>query len=102
MEVAKLQQVDLRTVWQREAIDFTNWFAEEENLRLLSDEIGIEVSLIQTEASVGKLYQNNPATYWFPVDKIIDFNECTGSKVLTSRGKLPYFSINSFINVFWK
>jgi hypothetical protein len=34
-------------------LDFTNWLAKKENLELLRDEIGIDISLIQTEASVG-------------------------------------------------
>ncbi len=54
MKLAKLKKVDLREVWQHEALQFTKWLAKEENLSLLSDEIGIEISLIQTEANVGK------------------------------------------------
>ncbi len=54
MELSKLEKVDLRKVWKHEAFDFTNWLAQSENLSLLSEEINIEISLIQTEASVGK------------------------------------------------
>ena len=54
MKLGKLEKVDLRNVWKHEALDFTNWLAEPDNLSLLSDEIGIDISLIQTEASVGK------------------------------------------------
>jgi len=53
MSLSKLQKVDLREVWKHEALDFTSWLAEPENLEQLSDEIGIDISLIQTEASVG-------------------------------------------------
>ena len=53
MQLSKLEKVDLRDVWKHEALDFTNWLAKGENLELLSDEIGINISLIQTEASVG-------------------------------------------------
>ncbi|MHA2366687.1 MAG: DUF4268 domain-containing protein, partial [Candidatus Hodarchaeales archaeon] len=35
-------------------MNFTNWLVEEENLGLLSDEIGIDIKLIRTEADVGK------------------------------------------------
>lgn len=49
----KLKKVELRTGWKHEAHDFTNWMAEEENLNLLGDEIGFDISLIQTEAKVG-------------------------------------------------
>jgi hypothetical protein len=55
MALSKLKKVDLREAWKHEASDFTNWLAQEENLQLLSEEIGIDdISLIQTEASVGR------------------------------------------------
>lgn len=44
---------DLRTVWPHEALNFTKWLAEEENLALLSDEIGIDIVLHETESAVG-------------------------------------------------
>lgn len=53
MELSKLEKVNLREVWKHEALDFTNWLAKPDNLDQLSDEIGINISLIQTEASVG-------------------------------------------------
>lgn len=56
MKLAQLKQINLRKVWQHEALQFTKWLAKNQNLSLLSDEIGIEISLIQTEASVGKFY----------------------------------------------
>lgn len=71
MKLGKLEKVDLRNVWKHEALDFTNWLAESENLSLLSDEIGIDISLIQTEASVGK----------FSVD-ILAEEEQTGRKIV--------------------
>ena len=71
MQLSKLNKVDLREVWKHEALDFTNWLAKPENLESLSDEIGIDISLIQTEASVGK----------FNVD-ILAEEENTGRKVV--------------------
>ena len=52
--LSKLKSIDLRDVWGHETSDFTNWLSQDENLKLLSDEIGIEIKLIQTEANVGK------------------------------------------------
>ena len=71
MKLAQLKWVELRKVWQHEASEFTKWLAKKENLSLLSDEIGIEISLIQTEASVGK----------FHVD-ILAEEENTGRKIV--------------------
>lgn len=52
-DLSKLKKVNLRSVWAHEAHDFTKWLAEEENLNILSDEIGIDITLLQTEANVG-------------------------------------------------
>ena len=71
MKLSKLAKVDLREVWKHEALDFTNWLARPENLESLSDEIGIDISLIQTEASVGN----------FNVD-ILAEEENTGRKIV--------------------
>jgi len=71
VSLGKLKNVDLRQAWNHEAYDFTKWLAQEENLALLSDEIGIEISLIDTEASVGK----------FNVD-ILAEEETTGRKII--------------------
>ena len=71
MQLSKIKRVDLRKVWKNEALDFTSWLAESENLELLSEEIEIEISLIQTEASVGK----------FKVDILAEENN-TGRKIV--------------------
>lgn len=52
-DLGRLKKIDLREAWKHEALDFTKWLAQEENLSLLSEEIGIDVNLIQTEANVG-------------------------------------------------
>lgn len=44
---------DLRQVWPHEAQNFTKWLAEESNLSLLGDAVGIEMELEETESSVG-------------------------------------------------
>jgi hypothetical protein len=54
MKLGTLKKVDLRSFWKHEALDFTTWLAKEENLKLLSDEIGIDIELEETEASVGR------------------------------------------------
>ncbi len=54
MQLGTLKKIPLREAWKHEALNFTNWLARAENLQLLSDEVGIDISLIKTEASVGK------------------------------------------------
>jgi hypothetical protein len=54
MMLGKLEKIDLRKAWKNEASDFTKWLAQEENLALLSDELGINIKLIQTEAQTGR------------------------------------------------
>lgn len=71
VNLGKLKKVDLRRAWKHESDDFTNWLAGDENLSLLSDEIGVDIKLIQTEADVGK----------FNVD-ILAEEENTGRKII--------------------
>ena len=71
MALSTLKKVELREEWKNEAADFTSWLAQDENLQLLSNEIGIDISLVQTEASVGK----------FSVD-ILAEEENTGRKIV--------------------
>ena len=71
MALGKLTRVDLRNYWKHEALDFTRWLAEPENIALLSDEVGIGIQIIQTEASVGR----------FNVD-ILAEEENTGRKII--------------------
>ena len=54
MKLGKLKKIkDLRSVWAHEANDFTKWLAKEENLNTLSEEIGIDIELLSTEAKTG-------------------------------------------------
>lgn len=69
--LSKLNKVELRDVWGHEAIDFTNWLALQENLDALSEEIGVDIKLIKTEANVGK----------FSVD-ILAEEEASGRKII--------------------
>lgn len=44
---------DLRSVWPNEASDFTPWLSEEDNIGLLSDALGIDITVGETESAVG-------------------------------------------------
>ncbi len=71
MKLGKLNRVDLREYWKHEALDFTRWLSDPDNIELLSDEVGIGLQVTQTEASVGR----------FNVD-ILAEEENTGRKII--------------------
>jgi len=54
VQLGRIKKVKLREIWKHEAIDFTNWLAEESSLELLSEAIGIGIINSQTEVGVGK------------------------------------------------
>jgi len=54
MELGSLRTVPLREIWVHEASSFTKWLSEKENLTLLGDELDLDISLVETEASIGK------------------------------------------------
>jgi len=51
--LGRLKRIDLREVWMSEASGFTPWLAQEENLNLLGEAIGIELELTAQEKEVG-------------------------------------------------
>ena len=54
LNLSKLEEIkDLRTVWPHEAIDFTPWLSQEDNIALLADAVGIDITVDETESSVG-------------------------------------------------
>jgi hypothetical protein len=53
MNLGKLEKVDLRQIWETEAGDFTPWLAQEENIKLLGDTVGLELEVEAQEKAVG-------------------------------------------------
>jgi hypothetical protein len=51
--LGRMRPVDVRTLWQIEAGDFTPWLATEENLMLLGETVGLELELEAQEKNVG-------------------------------------------------
>lgn len=71
-QLGKLEKIeDLRSIWKHEAKDFTPWLANEENISMLSEAIGIDIVLEEQESSVGE----------FSVD-IFATEESTGRKII--------------------
>ena len=54
IELGKIHRItDLRSVWPNEASDFTKWLSDENNLSLLGEAIGVEMTLEEIESAVG-------------------------------------------------
>ncbi|MBX7155042.1 MAG: DUF4268 domain-containing protein [Candidatus Kapaibacterium sp.] len=53
MKLGRLEKLDLRTYWKREATEFTPWLAQKDNIQLLSETIGIDLEVVGQEESVG-------------------------------------------------
>ena len=70
-KLGKIRRVEIREIFKDEARDFTPWLAMEANLALLSEEIGVDIKLLEVEANVGR----------FNVD-ILAEEEGTGRKII--------------------
>jgi len=51
--LGRLTRVPLRTIWQHEALGFTPWLAQQENLDLLGETLGLAIELFSREHDVG-------------------------------------------------
>ena len=71
MILGKLERVKLRNIWRHEALDFTTWLAKEDNISQLSEELGLSISVLETEHRIGS----------FNVDILCEEEE-TGKKII--------------------
>lgn len=53
MKLGKIEEIDIRTVWAHEQYDFSNWLAEEENIKALGEELNLSLTDVNTEQFVG-------------------------------------------------
>lgn len=75
-DLEKLVEIsDLRLAWPNEASDFTPWLAKEDNIAKLGDAIGIDISVDETESSVGNFSLDISATETGTDRKIIIENQ---------------------------
>lgn len=78
----KLEKVDLRVGWSSESSDFTPWLAKEENLRVLAEAIGLELSLEAQEKDVGPfradiLCKDNRTDSWVLIENQLERTDHT-------------------------
>ena len=76
VNLGQLEEIkDLRNVWPHEALDFTPWLAEDENIALLGNAVGLEITVDETESSVGDFNVDIFATETGTDKKIIIENQ---------------------------
>lgn len=57
MRLSRLEEItDLSTIWHDDTKDFTEWLAKEENINLLAQSAGLEISAEETHSPVGKYH----------------------------------------------
>lgn len=53
MKLGKLQEIDIRKVWQHEQYDFSKWLAGEDNIQELGNVLNLSLTDVETEKFVG-------------------------------------------------
>ncbi len=71
MKLGKLQEVDIRKLWNHEQYDFSEWLSKSENLEQLNEVIGLTLSEVEKEVYVGA----------YRCD-LVGVDETTGDKVI--------------------
>ena len=76
INLARLEEItDLRSVWKNEATDFTPWLAEDNNIKILADAVGIDIAVEEIESGVGGFSVDIYATETGTERKIIIENQ---------------------------
>ena len=96
INLGKLKEIkDLRKVWPHEALDFTPWLAEEDNLTLLADAVGLAITVDETESGVGDFNVDIYATETGTDRKIIIENQQRLKQGIPRAG-ITFFSIRTY------
>lgn len=53
MKFGKLKEVNIRELWKHEQYDFSEWLSKDENIEMLSEEVGLTLTDISKEVFVG-------------------------------------------------
>ena len=76
INLSKLEEIkDLRKVWPHEALDFTPWLSQDDNIAVLSDAVGLDITVEESESSVGDFNVDIFATETGTERKIIIENQ---------------------------
>lgn len=56
MEIGKLKEVNIRSLWKHEQYDFSEWLSQDQNIELLNEIIGLTLVDVSKEAYVGQFH----------------------------------------------
>jgi uncharacterized protein DUF4268 len=81
-QLGRLEQVELREAWKDEAGAFTPWLAEEVNIKLLGDTIGLDLEVQATEEAVGPfradiLAKDTATDHWVLIENQLERTDHT-------------------------
>ena len=54
MQLGRINKLNPREVWPHEALDFTRWLAQEQNINVLCEELQLNICNVRAEASAGR------------------------------------------------
>lgn len=82
MRLGRLTSIEPRSVWEREATDFTPWLALPDNLALLGEAVGIDLELEAQEQNVGPfradlLCRDMATEHWVLIENQIERTDHT-------------------------
>jgi len=91
--LGRLEKVELRNYWKDEARDFTPWLAEDDNINLLGETVGMELEVQEKETRfieycVGNGFSEGIISPEVEREIILDYCKHTGRKTLPKRQNL--------------
>lgn len=101
MKLGSLKTMDLRSVWGHEALDFTKWLAQTENISILCEELDIEIENIKPEESAGRYSVDILATEVDTGKKVIIENQLESTDHKHLGQILTYASAHDASIIIW-
>jgi hypothetical protein len=99
--LGRLTKIDLRNAWKNEEADFTPWLSEDENINLISDAIGIEITNVQTEVKAGNFETDILAEEVQKGRKIVIENQLESTNHAHLGKLLSYAAVHDAAYVIW-
>jgi hypothetical protein len=100
-KLGSLKSIDLRSVWGHEALDFTKWLSQTENISILCEELDIEIENIKPEESAGRYSVDILATEVDTGKKVIIENQLESTDHKHLGQILTYASAHDASIIIW-